>query len=680
MPDTAARAAFLRDTIHYHNNRYYVMDNPEITDAQYDKLLRELQEIERAHPELITPDSPTQRVGAEPLKAFESFTHPFRMLSLSNALNDAEFTAFVERANKDVAGGDLANGGLEWAVEHKFDGLAIELIYENHILTTASTRGNGEAGENITQNARTIKNIPLKLNTGAPSYLAVYGEVLLYKEDFKRLNAAREEADEPLFANPRNAAAGSLRQLDPRVTATRNLKFHCYGCQFKGDGGQLAGLRSHSARMDYLKRLGLPVAGQRLLTPDVKAVAAFHDRYETERDSLPYDIDGIVVKVDSLDLQDALGFDARTPKWAIAWKFKPAVAETVLRQVEYSVGRTGVITPTAVFDPVTLSGARISRATLHNFDEVERLGVRVGDTIQVERSGDVIPKVVGVNAAKRPPDALIIKPPENCPVCGSAVGRDAALVAYRCSNSSCPAVQKGRLRHFVSRNAMDIEGLGEELIARFLELGFITDAASLYRLKDRRAELIRLDRLGEKSVDNLLTSIEKSKTPPLWKFYNALGMDNVGEEMARTLSDRYGGVKELLNATEAELDEIPGVGDVVAVGIAAWCRDAANVRLIEELMALGVNPAAQTAVEVVENSPITGKKIVFTGKAAFSRDEFTEMVRKYGGVPSDSVSKNTDILVVGENAGSKLEKAKALGVRIVTDAEFMELLGLKQGE
>jgi DNA ligase (NAD+) len=671
--ESKARLEELKKILNYHNYRYYVLDDPQISDAEYDRLLKELDALEKAFPEWITQDSPTQRVGGEPLKNFENFTHPFKMYSLANALVESEFLDFYQKITKEQSGGGLFNS-ISFSCEHKFDGLAIELIYEDGKLAHASTRGNGEIGELITTNAKTIKSIPLRLNEGFPSFLAVYGEVLMFREEFLRLNQEREEAGEPLFANPRNAAAGSIRQLDPKITAERKLKFYAYGVKTSADDKVFGSIPSHYEKMDFLKRLGFPVSKNAMRSGRLEEILSYHKKWEENRDSLPYEIDGVVIKVDSIALQEELGFDAKAPKWAIAWKFKPARAQTKLEDIIFTVGRQGTITPNAVFQMVSLSGASISRATLHNFDEVERLDVRIGDTIEVERSGEVIPKVVRVIVEKRPSNAVKKDPPESCPVCGERVFREEGLSAYRCLNASCPAVVKGKMRHFVSRNAFNIEGLGEEIISRFFELGYLKSFADIFRLKEKQDELIELDRFGEKSVQKLLSAIEKAKKIDYWCFINALGLDYVGEETSRALADRFLPLAKLLEAKEPDLLTVGGVGEVVAKSIDAFFQNEENRGLIDNLLESGVE-IIYPEKKIVISSKISGKKIVFTGKAeGFSRDEFGELVRKYGGIPAENVSKNVDYLVVGENPGSKLDKAKELGIKILSDKEFQEML------
>ncbi len=654
----------LRKQIEYHNYRYYVLDKPEISDYEYDFLLKELERLEKENPEFITMDSPTQRVGGEPLKKFENFKHTFKMYSLSNAMNLEEFNQFISRVFRELNRTDIY-----FSCEPKFDGLAIELIYKKGILEIATTRGNGEIGEVITQNAKTIKSIPLKLRgNNYPEELIVYGEVLMFKKDFIELNKDREEK----FANPRNAAAGSVRQLDPKITAERNLRFFAYGVRAQNINFN----NSHFESLNYLKELGFPVSDVRKRTNNVSEIIKYHDELEETREKLPFEIDGVVIKVDDITLQEMLGYDAKSPKWAIAWKFKPAKATTILRDVEFSVGRQGTITPTAIFEPVFLAGATISRATLHNFDEVKRLDLHYNDTIVVERSGEVIPKVIDVVKEKREKNAKPVIPPEKCPVCNSPLLKSNDKVALRCVNSSCPAIVKGGLKHFVSRNAFNIEGLGEELIERFFELKYLRNFVDIFKLKDKKEELYQLDRLGEKSINNLINAIENAKDIEYHRFLYALGIPYVGEETARLIAENFSPIEKLFKISEEELLKVYGIGEIVANAISEYFKNENNINLIKELINNGVNIRYSEKIEVID-SPIKGKKIVFTGKAEkFTRDEFSEIVRKYGGIPVDSVSKNTDLLVVGENPGSKLEKAKALGVKILTEKEFLELLGV----
>ncbi len=671
-----SRIENLKNIIEEHNYKYYVLDAPEIDDYSYDLLVKELEKLENENPSLRTPDSPTQRVGARALERFENYTHPFRMYSLANAMNIDEFRGFYSKVAKETDEESLFNN-LSFCCEHKFDGLAIELIYEDGLLANGSTRGNGEVGELITTNIKTIKSIPLRLKGKFPSFLAVYGEALMFKEDFLRLNQERQDSGEALFANPRNAAAGSLRQLDPSVTARRNMKFFAYDVKsFPGDR-VLGAIDSHFDRMKYLKETGFPVNKYSVKTSRLNEIIEYHSKWEGSREELPYDIDGVVVKIDPVSFQSRLGYDAKSPKWAIAWKFKPASALTLLRDVEFSIGRQGTVTPTAVFDPVYLAGAKISRATLHNFDEIKRLDLMIGDTIKVERSGEVIPKVIEVIKEKRK-EARAIEIPVKCPVCGSAIARTEGEVAIRCINSACPALVKGKIRHFVSRNAFDIEGLGEEIVGRFYDAGFLKNYSDIFHLKEKRNELLLLEGFGEKSVDNLLSSIETAKHIEYWRFIYALGIDYVGEESSRLVARHFYPLEKLMKLPADEFINIQGIGTVIANSIREYFLNGENTDTINKILEAGIEITYIEQAEILINPAVTGKKIVFTGKAeSFTREEFSSIVRKYGGFPTESVSKNTDFLVAGENPGSKLEKAKGLGIKILSESEFLELL--KQG-
>ncbi len=674
MEQIQKRMNELAELLEKYNREYYLEDRPSVTDHDYDLLMKELEHLEKEHPEFIIPSSPTQRVGTAPLSRFQNYTHPFRIYSLSNALNEQEWEEFWDRMDKDIQGEDKLFARPRYSCEHKFDGLAIELIYEEGVLVQATTRGDGSIGESITENARTIRTIPLRLDASVPPVLIVYGEVLMYKQDFLDLNARQEAEARAPFANPRNAAAGSLRQLDSRITAGRKLRFMTYGLQYQGEHALLDKTDSHYQRMDYLASLGFPVSPYRLLSDDRDAITAYHHKWEQERPELPYDIDGVVIKLDSRSQQEEIGYDAKSPKWAIAYKFKPMTGTTVLREVEFSVGRTGVITPTAIFDPVTLSGARISRATLHNFDEIRRLDLHLGDTILVERSGDVIPKITGVLAEKRITGSTLIAPPLECPDCGSAVQQMEGEVAYKCSNTSCPGVQREIIQYFVSKSAFDIEGLGQEISARLLDLGYLHDVLDIFRLHEFKEQLLALDRFGEKSVENLLSNIERSKKIEYWRFINSLGIKYVGQETARLLARHFNPVEKLLTVTEAQLVAIDGIGDTVARGILEYWAEDKNCHRVWKMLDLGVDLQYPQSIDA-EDSPIRGWKIVFTGKAEnLSRDEFKELVRSRGANPGDSVSSNTDLVVAGENAGSKLAKARKLGIRIMSPDEFLSFL------
>lgn len=673
----------LREKLNYHSHRYYVLNSPEISDYDFDVLMKELEALEKDFPDLISPDSPTQRVGGKPLSAFESFKHPYPMMSLANALTPEEFQTFYAKIKKETDSGEVGESLFEdfsakktvFTCEHKFDGLAIELIYENGILVTAATRGDGKKGERIDQNAKTIKTIPLRLRGDFPDFAAVYGEVLMYKSEFLRINEERETNGEPLFANPRNAAAGSLRQLDSRITSSRNLRFLAYGVRTKESDRIINSIDSHFERMDKLKNWGFPISPHRLRTSKLEQISGYHQTWETSREELEYEIDGIVVKIDSVSLQNEIGSDAKAPKWAIAWKFKPQRAETVLREVEFSVGRLGTITPTGIFDPVILSGAKISRATLHNFDEIERLGLQIGDSVLIERSGEVIPKVVKVLTEKRPKESKEIFPPQKCPVCESPVEKIEGEVAYRCSNPDCPALFSQQLKHFVSRNCLDIDGFGEEISSRLIELGFIRKLSDVFRLHEKKSELTALERFGEKSVENLLGAINQSKTTEYWRILHALGIKFVGEQTARILAGFFAPIEVLMKASVDDLLMVDGIGEKMAESIFDYFQNEKNTDEVSAMLNLGLNPIYPKKETLVQNSAISGQKIVFTGKAMFSREEFEDLVRKYGASPASSVSSKTDIVVAGENAGSKLQKANELSIRVMTPEEFLELIG-----
>ncbi|MCX7882553.1 MAG: NAD-dependent DNA ligase LigA [Brevinematales bacterium] len=652
----------LRDFLHYHNYRYYVLDNPEISDEEYDEAMRRLLELEKKFPDLVTPDSPSQRIGAPPLASFENFVHPYKMYSLGNALNRGEFSAFVQRVRQA-----LGQEEIVWTAEHKFDGLAIELIYEKGILTKGVTRGNGEIGEVVTQNVRTIRNLPLKLLGEVPEEIVVYGEVVMHREDFLALNRQRQEEGLSLFANPRNAAAGSLRQLDSCVTAQRRLYFYAYGVRFVDDERIL----SHYDRMSYLYEHGFAICPHRIRTKDSGEVEAYHRYWESHREEIPYEIDGIVVKVDDVRFQQRLGYDAKTPKWAIAWKFKPAQAKAVLRKVELGVGKQGTITPVAVFDPIFLAGARVQRATLHNFDEVKRLDLHEGDTLLVERSGEVIPKVVGVVKEKRQPGAKPIVEPTHCPVCGTSLQRMKDQVDVFCPNPECPAIVKARLRHFVSRSAFDIEGLGEELLERFYEEGFVKGFGDIFRLKNQRERLLSLERMGEKLVDKLLANIEQRRKIPLDRFLYALGIDYVGQETAKSIAREFGTLERIQQATYEDFLRLYGVGEVVARSLAEFFASPRGQAIIRDLKEAGVDVEEAKKVSS-EGGALMGQYVCVTGKhESYSREEIFRMIEAEGGIPQENVTKQTSLLLVGEAAGSKLAKAQKMGIPIMPLDEFV---------
>ena len=664
--DIAQRAEQLREQINYHNYRYYVLDDPEIPDAEYDRLLRELQALEAEHPELVTPDSPTQRVGAEPLKAFGEVRHEIPMLSLANAFSDEELEDFDRRVRERL-GRDTA---VSYAAEPKLDGLAISLLYENGRLVRAATRGDGTTGEDVTQNVRTIDAIPLRLRgKDYPPLLEVRGEVFMPKAGFAALNEQQRDKGEKAFANPRNAAAGSLRQLDSRITASRPLTFFSYGVG-KVAGGSLP--EKHSAIMAQLRDWGLPVSPELKLVEGAEGCLGYYQDLGRRRDGLPYEIDGVVYKVDSLALQDELGFVSRAPRWAIAHKFPAQEELTVLHDVEWQVGRTGALTPVARLEPVHVAGVMVSNATLHNLDEIERKDVRVGDTVIVRRAGDVIPEVVSVVMARRPSHTRKIHLPETCPVCGSDVERPEGEAVARCTGGLfCPAQRKNAIKHFASRRAMDIEGLGDKLVEQLVDSGLVATVADLYELSVE--QVAGLERMAEKSAQNLITALTESKRTSLARFLFALGIREVGEATAQNLAQYFGDLAELMAADEAALQDVPDVGPVVAQHIAHFFQQAHNREVIEKLLAAGINWPKIEVREVAE-LPLAGKTIVLTGTLSMPRDEAKARLQALGAKVAGSVSKKTSLVVAGEDAGSKLAKAQELGIEVIDEAGLRALL------
>ena len=664
----------LRSEIRRHNKLYYVDDNPEASDAEYDRLMRRLQEIETAHPELVTPDSPTQRVGAMPLTEFGTVTHNVPMLSLANAMNEEELKEFDERVKRTLGSG--AEVAIEYVFEPKIDGLAFEAIYENGVFVSGSTRGDGVTGEDVTQNLKTIKAIPLRLTqerdaNGQPAFalptrLEVRGEVYMNKADFVKLNKAREQTGDYLFANPRNSAAGSLRQLDPSETAKRPLKAFFYAL------GHVEGMTfdSQFEMLAMFRRMGLPTAFHYLCQGIDDVLRRYHELHE-KRESLPYEIDGTVVKVNSFRLQQELGMISRSPRWAIAFKFPPTQETTKINDITIQVGRTGALTPVAELEPVSLKGVLVSRATLHNQDEIERKDIRIGDTVVIQRAGDVIPEVVKVVETKRTGAERKFMMPTQCPVCQGAVVRPAGEAVARCANPACPAKQIGHLEHFASKRAMNVDGVSTKLLEQFLSKGLIKDAADLYTLQ--KAQLLTLDRMGDKLADNVLQAIEKSKTPELARFLFALGIRQVGEHTAKVLSKHFGSLDRLKQATEAELMTVYEVGEEVAKSVAEFFKKPETDALLKKFAAAGiqiVNPQAASGTQ-----HLAGKSFVLTGAlTAMSRDAAKDAIEKAGGRVVSSVSKNTDYVVAGSDAGSKLAKAQQLGVKVLTEAEFQEIL------
>ena len=660
----AARVKELRETIHRHNYLYYVMDAPEITDAEYDLLLRELIQLEKSFPELVTADSPTQRVGARPLDKFSQVTHRIPMLSLENAFTEGDIADFDARIKREL--GMAAGSDLIYVCEPKMDGVAVELVYENGEFAVGSTRGDGFVGEDITQNLKTIRGIPLRLHTDTPPRrLEVRGEVYLSLAAFQKLNAERQEAGEAQFANPRNAAAGSLRQLDPRITARRPLAIFCYG------PGEAAGVEftSQSGFLASLPAWGIPVNRNTETVTGVAGIVDYYRRIGEQRESLPFEIDGVVIKVDSFFLQRELGEKSRSPKWAIAWKFPPRQAVTRVNDIVVQVGRTGVLTPTALLEPVEVSGVTVGRATLHNWEEMERKDIRIGDTVVIERAGDVIPAVVKVVTDKRTGTERFLPVPPSCPECGSEIVRIAGEVAVRCLGLGCPAQIRETIIHFASRNAMDIEGLGVKYIEQLLRLGLVRNVADLYYLT--KDHFMQFERMGDKLAENLLSAIENSKQRPLGRFIFALGIRHVGEHTAKLLAASFGSIEHLERATEEELVSVREVGPQVAQSIRTFFSNEQNLQVIERLLQAGVTPSVE---QKRVGGRFTGKTFVFTGALTrFTRDEAKRIVEAEGGHAAGSVSKKTDFVVAGADAGSKLEKARELGVKVLTEDEFLEM-------
>jgi DNA ligase (NAD+) len=659
----------LREKIRHNEYLYYVNDDPEITDAQFDKLMNQLKKLEAENPKLATPDSPTQRVGGVAREGFQQVRHKTPMVSLDNAFSFDELANFDRRV-RELTGREK----VEYVTEHKFDGLSMSLIYEKGALVRAVTRGDGTTGEDVTPNVRTIRSIPLWIDpaqlkkAGIPGSFEVRGEAIMTRAAFEAMNEQQDAKGEKRYANPRNAAAGSVRVLDPNITASRRLGFFAY---YLLADGRIPKKR-HSEILEALDELRFKVSSDWSLCHGVTEVEAYITKWDTKREKLGYEIDGIVVKVNEVGLQNELGFTSKAPRWAIAYKYQAHQETTVLKQIEVSVGRTGVLTPFAVFEPVQIGGVTVTKSTLHNMDEVQRLGVHAGDTVLVERAGEVIPHVLKV--VKHGKEEKEFKMPEKCPVCGMRVHHTEDEVAYRCVNVSCPARKRESLLHFAGRHAMNIDGLGEKIVDQLLEKNEVKDFADLYKLDLKTLE--NLDRMGEKSAQNLIDEIVGSKTATLARLIYAIGMPFVGERTAQLLAEHFGSMAKLANATLEELMEVPEVGPKVAEGVREFFSESANRKLIEHLRAVGVNMKEERQAPV--SARFAGMTFVFTGTLAKrSREEAEALVVAHGGKPGNSVSKKTTYVVVGEDAGSKLDKAKALGVTILTEPQFEKLVTTK---
>ena len=668
----------LRDEIRKHDYNYYILNQPTIGDERYDKLVKELEKLEAENPELITPDSPTQRVSKDLTKEFKPVNHKIPMLSLANTYNEEELNDFDRRVREALP----ENEKVEYIVEFKIDGASVSLNYVNDFLKTAATRGDGTVGEEITSNVKTIKSIPLKLtNREKLPYklndIEVRGEIFMNIKDFIKLNKSRSERGEKLFANPRNSSAGTLKLQDSKEVAKRPLNNFVYTLISPGDE-----LKSQQENLDLLKKMGFRVNPHYKLCNNIDKVITVCRKFESMREKLEYEIDGAVVKVNSIKQQIILGSIAKSPRWAVAFKFKSRQAFTIINDITWQVGRTGAITPVAELEPVFLAGSTISRATLHNFDEIQRKDIRVGDKVVIEKGGDVIPKVVSVVLAERKKNSKPTKTPTKCPTCSSPLFKPENEVAYYCENTECPDQVKGRLEHFASRGAMDIEGLGEALIDLFVSKGFLRNHADIYKLKDGRYELIQIDRLGEKSVDNLLQSIEKSKNQPFDKVLFALGIRYVGAGAAKKLASHFNSIDNLMKAGVEEITSVYEIGESIADSVKQFFSNKSNIQAIQQLKKSGLQfSSVKEKMQVKANTFFSNKTFVLTGTLNnFTREEAGLMIERLGGKVVSSVSKNTDFVLAGDKAGSKLTKAKDLGVKVLNEDEFTKLLAKAEGK
>lgn len=662
--DKSKRHRELAAEIERHNRLYYVEADPEISDVEFDAMLKELEVLEEAYPELRTPDSPTQRVGGQPIEGFVTVDHLVPMLSIDNTYNEDELRAFDERVRRGLDGEPV-----EYVVEPKLDGVAISLRYEDGILTRAATRGDGYRGDDVTANIRTIRSLPLRLHDGPPGLLEVRGEVMMRYPELERINRIREEQGEAPLANPRNSTAGTLKLLDPKQVAQRRLEIFLYDIA-PTEGVQLT---SHWDTLKRLEKYGLPVNANHTKCTSLAEVLHVIREWETRRAELDYEIDGMVVKVNDVAQRRRLGATSKSPRWVIAYKYPAQVARTRLHTITVQVGKSGALTPVANLDPVLLAGTTVKRATLHNFEELERKDVREGDTVEIQKAGEIIPQVLRFVPELRPPSAKKFPIPEVCPECGGEVHKDPEGAYLRCVNAACPKQVKERIEHYASRRAMDIEGLGPSLVEQLVDKGHVRSFADLYRID--KATLVALDRFGEKSADNLLRALEASKERPLSRLLHGLGIRHVGGHTAEVLAAHYGSMDKLMAAPVEELQEIYEIGAVVAASVHDFFSEPHNQELIEQLRAAGLN--MREGIEETEGPrPLEGKTVVVTGTLQkYSRDEIQDRIKKLGGRPSGSVSKKTDFVVAGENAGSKLEKAQSLGVRVLTESEFEALVG-----
>jgi len=673
--EAKARIEKLRNEINHHNYRYYVLDSPEISDSEYDTLMRELKQLEEEHPRFLTPDSPTQRVGAAPVDAFGVVEHPQPLLSLGNVFSGEELLTWYTRTVRLTG-----NTGFDFVGEHKIDGLAVALTYVDRQLATGATRGDGFRGENITQNLRTIRSIPLSVPKDAPPRFEVRGEVFLSKTGFHKLNQERTAEGQPLFANPRNAAAGSVRQLDSRITAGRPLDIIIY---MLGWAEGKATPDTHWETMEWLKSLNFKVNPNNRRLKNIEEVEKYYHTWEEQRESLQYEADGIVIKINQLNLHEELGDIGHEPRWAIAYKFPAVQGTTKLKDIGISVGRTGTLNPYAILEPVSVGGVTIRQAALHNEDDIRRKDIRVGDTVIIQRAGEVIPEVVGPIASKRTGQEkefrLLDKLPRNekgqpaCPECGGEVIKPEGEVMYYCSNAACPAQAQQRIEHFASRGAMDIRGIGENLSATLYKEGLVKDISDIYKLKGKKEALLQMDKMGEKSVSNILDSIGKSKKRPLERLIFGLGIRHIGEEMAGTLASEFHSIDNLAKASKDELMQISAIGPKIADSITAFFRQEDNMKILRELEKEGVFPEVETGK--AKELPLSGKEFVITGRLeSFSRQEAEARIKELGGAAKDNVTRKTDFVVVGADPGSKRDRAAQMGIKIINEEEFLNLL------
>jgi DNA ligase (NAD+) len=675
MTSVEQRVANLRDEINYHAYRYHTLDDPVISDVEYDRLMRDLRALEESHPDLVTSDSPTQRVGAPPLDQFEKVIHPVPMTSLGNAFDDDDMHAWLARIGR-LLPDDVAVADLTFDVEPKFDGLAVALTYENGVLVRGATRGNGVEGENVTANLRTVKNIPLRIPVAPdgpppPARTEVRGEIYMPIADFNELNRRQADKGERLYANPRNAAAGAVRQLDSRITAQRPLAFFAYAIGYV-DGGET--VNTQWGALDYVRRLGFPVNPDVRRSRDFDEILDFIHGWMERRDTLPYEADGVVVKVDDFALQDRLGVVGNAPRWAIAYKFPAREATTILHTIEVNVGRTGVLTPYAVLEPVVVGGVTVRQASLHNFEDLARKDIRAGDTVVIKRAGDVIPQVVKPILDLRPRDSVPYRLPDRCPSCGEPAVKPEDEVAVYCVNAACPAQLVRRVEYFVSRGAMDIEGFGIKIAEQLIQEGLIKDVGDIYSLHASREKVLSLEGFAEKKVDNLLAAVEASKAQPLARVVTALGIQGVGGVVARTLVGAFPSIDALVAARVEDLETVEGIGPHIAQSVVDWFSRPRHQQVIDKLRQAGLQMVAEVPAEAPQ--PLAGLTFVFTGTLpTMSRDEAKAFIQARGGVVTGSVSKKTDYLLLGENPGSKLAKAQSLGTKVIDEDELHSLAG-----